>query len=245
MHKLVLWSVVALTVGTAAAVAELPVKLDEFAPVEDLVAEANDRIADLTGDLLKTEESYKEHGDKIRQAASMLAVTAQAIAEHPSASELKAAAPNLRDAAIVIARSKTITDAGKGVEQLQAAVKGEAKGAPVEYDWAKLTRMHPSMEEMNARATLMRRLLRRPKDPAADSRNCLAIATLALATHADTHEVKNPGDIPKWNAFPKDLADHMASAARAVKAKDKDAAAKHFAAGMETCNRCHEVFKDQ
>lgn len=245
MHKLVLWSLAALFLGTAFAIAELPVKLDEFAPVDDLVAEAQDRIKDLTGDLLKSEESYKEHGDKVRQAASMLAVVSQAIAEHPAASDLKAAAPNLRDAAIVIARSKSFEDATKGATQLQAAAKGEAKGAPVEFNWAKLTRMHPSMEEMNARATQMRRLLRRPKDPAADSRHCLAIAALALATHADTHEVKNPGDLPKWHAFSQELADHMAAAARATKAKDKDAAAKHFAAGMETCNRCHEVFQEK
>jgi hypothetical protein len=245
MHKLVLWGVACLSIGAAAAMAELPVKLDEFAAVNDLVAEAQDRIQELTGDLIKTEESYKEHGDKIRQAASMLAVVSQAIAEHPSASELKEVAPNLRDAAIVISRSKSFADAAKGVDQLQAAAKGEAKGAAIEFNWAKLTRMHPSMEEMNARATQMRRLLRRPKDPAADSRNCLAIATLALATHADTHEVKNSGDLPKWHAFSKELADQMASAAKAVQAKDKEAASKHFAAGMETCNRCHEVFKDQ
>lgn len=245
MRNLVLWSVAALSLGTVVAVADLPVKLDEFAPAEDLVAEAQDRIKDLTGDLLKTEDSYKEHVDKVRQSASMLAVVSQAIAEHPAASDLKAAAPNLRDAAIVIARSKSFEDATKGVAQLHAAAKGEATGATVEFDWAKLTRMHPSMEEMNARATQMRRLLRRPKDPAADSRHLLAIAALALATHADTHEVKNPGDLPKWHAMSKELADHMAAAAKAVKAKDKDAASKHFAAGMETCNRCHEVFQEQ
>lgn len=242
MQRVVLWAAVVLTVGTA-AYAELPVKLDAIAPAADLVSEAQERIKDLTGDLLASEEAYKENADKVRQAASMLAVVSQAIAEHPEDSALKTAAPNLRDAAIVIARADSLSAAQQGVEKLQAAVKGEATGAPVAYDWAKLTKMHPSMEEMNARASAMRRLLKRPKDPQTDGRHIVAIALLALATDADTHEVKNEADLPKWRELSKELANHMALAAKAVKSKDKEGASKHFAAGMETCTRCHEIFQ--
>lgn len=230
--------------GTALSAAP-PIPLDKVAPAEDLEAEAK-ALGPQLATWLASAEAYQENTDKLRQTASLLAVMGQALAEHPQASALKTTGPSIRQAAMTIARSKSYDEAKAAWPQLQQALAGEAAGEiPVEYDWAKLTRMHPAMEEMNQRASQLRRLLRRPKDPAADSRHATAIALLAVTAYADTHEVKNPADTPRWHEFAEALQKHMSASAAAIKAKQTAEANREFLAGMETCNKCHEVFHPQ
>jgi hypothetical protein len=239
------WHAAAATLGlcvAAAAFASAPLPLDKVISAEDLIAEAAATGATIEP-YLASAEAYMQNVDKLKPSASLLAVIGQALAEHPQETKLKSAGPSLREASILIARSKTYEEAKAAWPQVQAALQGQATGQPaVEFDWAKLSKMHPAMEEMNARGTALRRLLRRPKDPAADSRNAAVIALLAVTAHADTHEVKNPVDTPKWHEFATALQQHMSAAAAAIKAKDAAAGTKHFQAGMETCNKCHEVF---
>uniref|UniRef100_A0A7C4QSI7 Cytochrome c n=1 Tax=Schlesneria paludicola TaxID=360056 RepID=A0A7C4QSI7_9PLAN len=230
-----------LSIGDAAA----PLPLDKVAPADDLAAEAVAKGQELLG-WVESADAYQEHADKVRQTASLLAVLGQALAEHPQGSALKAAGPSLRQAAIAIARSKTHDEAKAAVPHLRAALGGQATGdLPVDYDWAKLASMHPAMEEMNQRASQLRRLLRRPKDPQADSRHATAIALLAVAAYADTHEVKNPADTPRWQEMAAALQKHMSASAQAIKARQTAEANREFLAGMETCNKCHEVFNPQ
>lgn len=247
MHSLRTFSLVILGAAVscgASAWGAPPLKLDAVGSAVDLAAEAAAKGTEIETQLASA-DAYQEATDKVRQSASLLAVLGQALAEHPQDSPLKKSGPDLRDAAIVIARAKTYEDAKAALPKLQAALKGESSGAAAEFNWAKLTRMHPAMEEMNQRSSQLRRVLRRPKDPAADSRHALAIAVLAVATHADTHEVKNPADTPKWHAFAAQLQQHFSDTAAKIQAKDTAAANTAFLAGMATCKECHEVFHNE
>lgn len=235
------WCVVCL-LGTAFA--EAPLKLDAVGTAASLIAEATEKVDELTKQL-ETAEAYKEAEGPVKQSASLVALIGQALAEHPEASTLKTSGPSIRDAAIKVARAGSYDDAKAAFPALQAALKGEVNpAAKAEFDWAKLTKMHPIMEEMNARATKFRRVLRRPKDPEADSRHVAAIALAAISSHADTHEVKDPADLPQWHAWATELYTHMTASAAAVRAKDIDKAKEHFNAGMETCTKCHDKFQD-
>jgi hypothetical protein len=240
------WLTIATVAGLgAAALAGAPLTLDKVIPAEDLVAEAAAKGAEIEP-FLASAETYTENVDKLRSSASLLAVIGQAAAEHPQTSSLKTSGPSLRDAAIKIARSTSYEEAKSAWPAVQAALEGKSTGNPAaEFDWAKLTKMHPAMEEMNQRSTQMRRLLRRPKDPAADSRHVSAIALLAVTTLADTHEVKKESDLPQWRELATALQEHMSAAANAVKAKNTTLATERFQAGMETCTKCHEVFQPQ
>jgi len=220
-----------------------PLPLDKVASADDLVAEALAKGAEIEG-YLASAEAYQQNADKLRPSASLLAVVGQALSEHPQDSKLKAAGPSLREGAMALARSRSFEEAKAAWPTVQAALGGNATGQPpVEFDWAKLTKMHPSMEEMNSRASQLRRVLRRPKDPAVDSRHATAIALLAVATHADVHEVKNPADTPKWHAWSVALQERMSASAKAIQAKDTATANKEFIAGMDTCTQCHDAFK--
>lgn len=222
-----------------------PAPLEKVISADDLVAEAAAKGAEIEP-FLASAEAYMENVDKLRASAGLLAVIGQAAAEHPQASALKAAGPSLRDAASIVARSKTYDEAKAAWPAVQNALAGKATGQPAaEFDWAKLTKMHPAMEEMNTRSSQLRRLLRRPKDPAVDSRHASAIALLAVTTHADTHEVKKDSDLPQWRELATALQEHMSAAAAAIKAKDTMQATQRFTAGMETCTKCHDVFQPQ
>lgn len=224
--------------------AQAPLKIEAVGTPAALMAEAAEK-ADEIHQALATPEAYKEGAAQLKQGASLIAVIGQALAEHPEDSTLKAAGPSIRAAAITLARAGSYEDAQKAWPKLEGALKGEVSAdVPAEFNWGKLSRMHPMMEEMNGRAAKFRRVLRRPKDPEADSRHVMAIALGAMATHADTHEVKDPNDLPQWHALAAQLHEHMAKAAAAVRSKDIETAKNEFTTGMDTCQKCHDKFQD-
>lgn len=220
-----------------------PIKVETVGSGADLVREAGVKLTELEG-YLASADAFMQNGDKLRPSASLLALIGQALAEHPDDTKLKAAGPDIRDAAMKIARAKTYEEAQAAWPSLKSALDGKASGQAVkEFDWAKLSKMHPAMEEMNARAAKFRRVLRRPKDPAEDSSHVMAIALAGIATHADTHEVKDKADLPEWYRLATALHENMAASAAAVRAKDTAAAQMKFNAGMETCQQCHDKFQ--
>lgn len=226
------------------ASAQAPLSLEAVGSPAAFIAEATEK-ADEIHKILESAETYKDGAAGLKQSASLVAVLGQALAEHPEDSSLKKAGPSIRAAAITLARAASYEEAQAAWPKLAAALKGEVSAdVPAEFNWAKLSRMHPMMEEMNGRAAKFRRVIRRPKDPEVDSRHVMAIALGAIATHADTHEVKNPADLPQWHAWAAELHDHMAKSAAAVRAKDVETAKTHFTAGMETCQKCHDKFQD-
>ncbi|MDZ4684859.1 MAG: hypothetical protein SH850_07175 [Planctomycetaceae bacterium] len=233
----------ALTLTTSALFAGAPIKVETVGTGADLVREAGVKAVEVEG-FLASAESFKENGDKLRPSASLLALIGQALAEHPDDTKLKATGPDIRDAAMKIARATTFEEAQAAWPMLKSALDGKATGqAAKEFDWAKLSKMHPAMEEMNGRAAKFRRVLRRPKDPAEDSSHVMAIALAAIATHADTHEVKDKADLPEWYRLATALHENMAASAAAVRAKDTATAGMKFTAGMDTCQQCHDKFQ--
>lgn len=224
--------------------AEAPIKVADVAPVEDLTAELQDRAKEVQ-EILATEEGFQTESKKLKQAASVLAVVAQGVVEHGGQNEFAKTAPTIRDAAVKIARGKTYEEAEAGAKTLKAALEGTAvEGAAVDYDWAKLTRMHPSMEEMNGRSAVLRRALRRSKDPELESRHASVLALLGVATYADTHEVKDEADKPQWQAWSKTYQEEMTKTAAAIRDKKSEEAMTHFTAANKTCTECHQKFKN-
>lgn len=234
-----------ITGVSTVATAESPIPIANVAPVSDLNAEAEALIATV-GKTLESEEAYKKDAKVWKQGASLLAVVSQAIVEHPEASSLKSAAPSIRQGAIQVARSKTLAEAQAGHKMISEAVAGRlAADAKPEADWGKLTKMHPSMEEMNSRAAAVRRSLKRLRKPEEEARDATALALLAVATYADTHEVKNAADKPFWQELAGNFQKEMTETATAMRSKDLEKAKTVFAEGMKRCEACHEKFHNE
>ncbi len=219
-----------------------PLPLDKVATADELVAEAQALGADIQ-ECLKSQENFDEFGAKRKHATSLLMLVGQALAEHPQPSKLKASGADLRDAAINLNRALDYNAARAAFPAVQAALDGKASGkAVVDVEWSKLMRYRPAMDQMNQRLPALRRVMRRPKDPVTESRQMLAMAILSLPMHADP-KVKNPTDIPEWQAFTTSMQTHLTDATAKLRAKDIAAANEAFVAGMANCNKCHERFK--
>ena len=221
-----------------------PVKVAEVAPVDDLVAEAHAQLERLGG-FLESDESYADATDAVKQAGGVLACLGQALSEHDQRKTSEASGPHLRDAGLAIRKSKSRGDAQAASDAAKKALAGEAEGeAAAEYPWEKLIGMHAMMEEINSRNSKLRRALRRLRKPEEESLHANTIAVLTVAMIADTHEVKNAADIPRWTKMAVEYQQLSTQLAAAVKAEDADMAKVLFAKANETCTACHDVFRD-
>ncbi|MBC8117596.1 MAG: hypothetical protein H7062_24635, partial [Candidatus Saccharimonas sp.] len=219
----ILLVVAVVVTGWLTALAAPPTKLSEVASTDDLMAEATARLSEIE-QALASAESYRERLDSMRRSATHLAICAQALAEHDSDSKLKESGPDLRDAALAIAHSRSHAEASQSLAALKVAASGMASGtAKVEYDWSRLARLGSVMSAMKSRSESLRRAMRKPGDPAEDSRHATAIALLALVAHGDTHAVKDPADKPRWQELSLEVQRHFTKAATAIKARDESA----------------------
>ncbi len=227
--------------------AAAPAKVSEVLAIDDMVAEAKEKVAKLKESVASDEAFKKAIEEKsLGQDAGVLAVVAQAIAEHDKGKDSGIAAPTLRNAAVGLRRMKELAPAKEAVAKAEAALAGKADAdAMVDHPWNKLTGMHGMMEEINGRGSKLRRALQRPKDLKKDSQHASVIVALALAMEEDTHEVKNADDIPQWKAWSKEYRDSLGQVAVAMKAGDAKKAQEVFNNSGKVCGTCHEKFRDK
>lgn len=219
-----------------------PLPFDKVAPAETFVEEAQALGKDIEN-CLASRETYEEFGGKLKQSATLLTIVGQVLAEHPQPSKLKASGADLRDAAIAMNQALDYETAKTALPAIRHALDGKTTGqSTVAIEWPKLMKYGPAMHQMNQRLPALRRVMRRPKDPVADSRQMFAMALLAIPMHGDPR-VKTPEEIPEWQAFTESMQTHLVDATVKLKTKDFAAANEAFVTGMANCNKCHERFK--
>ena len=225
------------------ALGTAPAKIDEVATVEDIVGEIDDKVKVLTR-FLETPEKYEAAKDKdVRQGFGVISVMGQSLVEHSQNAQAGFNGAAIRDAALKFQRDATYDEAQAALTAVTAARNGEGAG-DADVQWSKLIRMHPMMEEINARNAALVSIMKRPRGRAKESRNATTIALLALAMEADTHEVKNEADIPEYQKLAAGYRSDMVSVAAAIKEKDGKTAREYFDAANEKCDACHEKWRD-
>jgi cytochrome c556 len=240
----VLCAAVLPSTETVRGAAPAPAKIADLATVEDLVAEIDAELAALTETLADAAGYAEARKAAVPQAAGVVACCAQALVEHPAGRTALPGAANLRDSAVAVWKATQHADAVAALAACRDARSGKATGAPAEADWNKLIRLGRMMEEINGRCSKLRTVIRKPKDPAADARIATTVAVLALAMEVDTHEVKNPAEIPAWKSMSGEFRRQMVSVAAALRKGDAETAKTAFTAAAKSCNDCHEKFRD-
>ena len=236
-----------VSLGFIPSFAAAPAEIAPIASIEAIQLEVDSKIEVLTGALESAEKFEMQKEKDVWQAFAVISVMAQALAEHPQSADAPFSGPALREAALkyYAGRGRTYEEAQAALAAVQEARQGGgAKDAPVEYAWNKLTRMHPMMEEINARNAKLIGVFRRPRGTPAEAGHATTIALLALPMYADTHEVKNEAEIPQWQAWATEYREQMTAVAAAVQEKDGTKARQHFDAANEICDACHEKFRD-
>lgn len=226
--------------------AAAPLKVATVAPIADLVGDAEAKIKSLETALASDQTYLEAKGSTIPRDAGVLAVLAQSIVESEEKASWKASAPDLRDGAVAVARSKSYDEAKAGLAAIKAAYEGKAGGAKPEAEWNKLCRLGPLMKEVNTRNGKIRTATRKalPDDTDELVRHATTLAVLGLAAHDDTHEVKDASKVPEWQKLSKDFSTEMAATAAALKKKDKDGAAAAFKKANAACTECHNKFRE-
>ena len=248
MKKVALWTLPLVLVAAAVVFplqAASPIKVGPVAPIEDLVAEADEKAKALE-EALKTSDSYNQGKKKsIPQDAVILAILAQAIAEHDGAAAWKEGAPEVRAAAGALAKAASYDEAKKALDGVKSGMSGKKGSAPADVKWVELSNLDAVMSEVNKRNGVLRRATKKvPDDPTDAARDASVLAVLAIVTHEDTHEVKNKADIGKWQQMCKDMQTHMTAVAAGLKKKDGAAASDAFKKAGQTCSDCHKVFRE-
>jgi hypothetical protein len=229
------WSVTVL--GTP------PAPIESIAGVDEIVQEVDAKITLLTG-LLEAPEKFEAAKEKdVWQGFGVLAVMGQALAEHPQHADAKFSGAALRDAALKYQQDTAYADAQAALAAVKAARGGEGTGESV-FAWNKLIRMHPMMEEINARNAKLIPIMKRPRGRPEEARHAVTIALLSLPMYADTHEVKKEADIPAYQALAAEYRKAMIGVAEAVRQKDGRTARERFDQANSACDRCHEKFRD-
>ncbi|SFI39127.1 cytochrome c [Planctomicrobium piriforme] len=226
------------------AFAQSPVPIESIASIEELTLEVNEQVARLEKGLAM-EANYADQKSKgIAQSFGLLACVGQGLAEHANSKDSKINGPALRDAALKFtAKTSTYADAQAALEGVKQVVAGNVTGEHAQlHPWNKLIRMHPMMEEFNGRSSEILKVLKKPRGKPEEISPAVAWGLLSIAMKVDTHEVKNPEDLPKWNAWSDEFRDSTIKLAEAIRAKDKDAGRAAFDKASETCDACHEVF---
>jgi hypothetical protein len=227
------------------AYAAAPAKVEETAPIGDLILEVDAKVAALEKALASAETFEAAKEKDIPQAFIVLTVMGQAVAEHADKGEAKFSGPALREAARQFKPDGTMDDARAALEAVKtAAGGGGAKDAPVEHDWATLVPMYPMMEEINARNAKLVPIFRRPRGRPEEPVHASTIAVLTLVMHADTHVVKNEGDKELWRQWSNEYRLKMVETATAVREKDGTKGRAAFDRANEICDQCHEKFRD-
>jgi hypothetical protein len=246
MLRLTAGSLLLAVALAASAQAQSPVPIDAVAAVPELELEIHAQTEKLAKHLSAEATFEEKKGKAIRESFGLLACLGQALAEHPQKDQSKLNGPALRDAALKFKKNSTYAEAQAALSEAQAVLAGTVAGehAPL-HPWNKLINMHPMMEEMNNRNSQTLKVLKKLKGDPDEVLPAVAWGVLAIAMKADTHEVKNPADLPKWDAFSDEFRAASIKLAAAIKAKDKDEARKWFDKANETCDACHEVFKKE
>lgn len=222
---------------------DLPVKLADVISAADLEAEVSAKAADLEG-LIATAKSFQDEPGKRKQAAAQLAVLAQALTEHEHASKLKLRSPTVRDAAIALGKATSFELARSAAETLHEAMLDQSSStSEPDFNWSHLAGTRVLMESMRERTDLVRKALRRTKDPNAEARQAGGMAVLALAIAAHGDDIPDSDRQRQWREWSLELQAELTTTANALRQKDRDSALEHFTAAQTACDKCHDKFK--
>lgn len=242
------WTVAFLLAGLmsiSSAQAQSPVPIESVVPLAEIELLVNRHVRSLEKSLSEEDRFEGVKNKTIRTDFGMLSLLGQSLAEHAESANSKINGPALRDAALGYNRKGTHAEAKEAFEQVQNVLAGNVTGEHARlHPWNKLINMHPMMEEMNAGTGALTRVLRKTRGKPEEVLPATSWSLLAIAMKADTHEVKKPDDLPKWNGWSDEFLESSRKLAEAIRARKEDEGRKWFEQASQTCDACHEVFRD-
>jgi hypothetical protein len=232
--------------GPAVAAPPPAPKVSSFAPAEDLVGQTDEYVKDLEN-AVASEQDYKDAEEKVVKQSNTLILIALALGLHDTENKYQAAAPALFKAAGQLAAAKDYAAAKAGVAAVKAALESKAGGAAA-LKWEKAASLEQLMKQVPLVNTKLKRFLKgaRFSKSAKETAGYTAVlATIAQGAMADTSKAKNPAQVEQWYKFSIQMRDHAAALNAAIHAHDPRAADKSMKKLAQSCDDCHDVFKEK
>jgi cytochrome c556 len=242
-----LTTLVILTAALIAADPPAAPKVSEFAPADDLLHQVNHYVERLGESLAKKEDYPAANQARVKKDANTLAVLGLALALHDSDHKLKQSAGGLIQHAGELAAASEDYDKAKAAhEKLQKAAAGEVSDVAAPKQWQKVAAQGQLMKQVQLLYNGLRRGTdaRRFKKQAEENAGMAALlAVIAQSAIVDTHEVKDPGQLPEWYKLSAEMRDSAAELNQAIHAGKQDTAVAALKRMNVSCETCHKQFR--
>jgi cytochrome c556 len=232
-------------VACRAAEPPAPPPTSSYAPAEELLGLVEEYVEKLRGSL-RDEESFQSGQPRLKKEASTLACFAVALGLHDMDNRLKGSAAMLLAGAQQLAAAENLESSRAAMSQIESALGGNS-ASPAELSWNKVASLEQLMKQVTFLNARLKRAARGGPRFASSAEEAAGYATtlavIAQAITADTHEVKDAADIPKWFEYCAQMRDTAGEAASALRARNAEAAQMALARMEQSCNACHKTFR--
>jgi len=222
------------------------VPASQYAPAADLLSQLDEYLARLGRDLVSEAEYQADQRERVAREASTVVVLVQVLAVHDEQNRLqKAALPIIRAAANLADAAEDYAAAKQAYDQLRAAIDSpEPSELP---NWKPVADLQLLMLQVPIVNNSLRRGVnstRFERTLASTAREAATLAALAEASQYDTGYCSDEDDEAEWRAICVAMRDAAGETRQAVLCKDQAAARAGLAKLVETCDQCHERFRD-
>ncbi len=221
--------------------------VSKFAPSADLIAQAKS-YAESFAPAIADEGKFRTLQLKTQKDAHTLAVLGLALALSDEDHPCKKSSFSLVTAAQKLATTADFATGKAAVAEIHAAlVEGAAPGhaAPL-GGWQQVAPLDPLMKQVTFVNNRLKRGLQKNRfEQMADesARYAAILAVIGQVTNFDTHEVKNPAELPEWYRFCGEMRDAAGEVNAAIRTRQFDAATAGMLKLEKSCNGCHQVFR--
>lgn len=244
----------ALAVGSAALAADPPqppAKLSGIVAAARLLEQARQYTMALEK-ATENDASFKPGDERVRQAASALAVMAQVLSQHDEAPESLKGASGAALVASASAIAQSSEAASAEVRELAAAFhkalepngKPSAPDGAAQASWGPVGDMGLWMKEVGQLHTRLSNNLRRfDRAPEDNARMAAVLAAFGQATVYDDSFIGDDKSAAAWHAASLEMRDAAAQLCAAIEGRDEPAAKTTAGRLTKACDACHADFR--
>jgi len=221
-------------------------KPSTYAPAKDLIAQVEYFIGRIKSDLEDEDEYGEDQQNRVIKDACTIAAIGLVLANHDEKHALKAGASALIESATTLSDEVEDLDAAReAFAEIKVALKKKGDSEPLE--WEPVADLTVLMEQVPIINNSLRRGVTGRRFKRSADRNAGYAATLAAIAQASLIDDAYCGDEEETELWQKICADMRAASMqvnKAVREADQDAAKEALGRLVETCDACHESFRD-
>jgi cytochrome c556 len=230
----------------AQAAEQSDLKVSSFAKAADLDSAQKYFLAQLEESFAVEADYAEDIQERVKKNALVLAIIAQTLEQDNTYPPGKSTPSMVRQFSVELASNVKDYKTSKAIfEKLHTAATSTVPSPMNLANWQVVRGQGAIMKKTNELNSAIKRNLtpaRFEKQAEALKYQTATMTAIGQATLLDTHEVKNPADLPTYEKYAVEFRTAAAELNKAVHAADQAAALKAFARMDASCHTCHQKF---